>query len=94
MKRIPLVLSLAATLALLAGCYSSGVERNWGRAQRVNFTAQVANPEAPASLEVPGDMDPSSSEQAMAGHRKRSADKIEQQQMPSLISIGTSISER
>ena len=93
MTRTTLLLTMVMSIALLAGCYSSGVDRNWGRAQRINFTAQVKHPEAPATLDAPTGLDARTGEMAMAGHRKRAAQKNERATPASLISIGTSIGE-
>ena len=94
MNRIPLLICLAAALSLLTGCYTSGVEQNWGRAQRINFAAQVKHPEAPQTLDRPTGLDPTSAEQAINGHRERTADKTDKQVLPTLIGIGTGFGER
>ena len=92
-RNTPLLLALTASIALLAGCYSSGVERNWGRSQRVNFTAQTKHPEAPKTLEEPTGLDPISAAQAMSTHRQQTAKKGKTQQPPSLTDILTGIGE-
>ena len=92
MTRNTLLITMALSITFLAGCYGSGVDRNWGRATRVNYAAQVKHPEAPESLEQSG-LDPATGEQAVAGHRKRSIEKVSQQPPPSVISIGSGIGE-
>ena len=91
MNRTTLLIAMVASVALLAGCYSSGVDRNWGRAQRINFTAQTLYPEAPATLDEPTGLDPETGELAMSGHRKRTVQKTEKATPASLINIGTSL---
>ena len=93
MKRNLLPLAMAAAIIFVTGCYSSGVDRNWGRAYRVKFTALTAAPEAPKSLEVPAGMGAGTAEQTMTSHRKRSVEKSEQQVAPSLISIDQGIGD-
>lgn len=77
MNRNPLLIAMALSITLLAGCYSSGVDRNWGRSNRVNQTAQVKYPEAPETLEQSG-LDAQSTEQATAAHRVRADNKARQ----------------
>lgn len=91
MNRTPLLLGLALAITLLTGCYTSGVEQNWGRSQRVNFAAQVKHPEAPKTLDAPTGLDAVSGEQVIVGHRERTSDKNEKAIVPSLISIGSSL---
>ena len=92
MTRNTLLVTMALSTMFLAGCYGSGVDRNWGRASRVNHTAQVRHPDAPESLDQSG-LDALSGEQAMAGHRQRAIDKVGQQQAPSVANIGSGIGE-
>lgn len=89
-----LLLTMVASITLLAGCYSSGVERNWGRAQRISQTAQIKHPEAPATLDEPTGLDAETGELAMAAHRKRTTQKTERDIPPSLVNISESLGER
>ena len=93
MYRKTLFVAMATGALLLAGCYSSGVDRNWGRAHRVNTTAQTKHPDAPQSLEQSG-LDGVTAQQAMANHRERTVDKVSQTPAASVINIGTGIGEQ
>ena len=64
MTRNTLLVTMALSTMFLAGCYGSGVDRNWGRATRVNTTAQIRHPDAPDSLEQSG-LDAATGQQAM-----------------------------
>ena len=92
MIRNTLLVTMAVAITFLSGCYASGVDRNWGRATRINYTAQIANPDAPETLEPTG-LDPATGEQAIDGHRKRSVDKVRDTKPASVINIGTDLGE-
>ena len=91
MTRTIRTLILATTLCSfgLAGCYASGVTRNWGRSYNTNFKHMPANPEAPAELDGPTGLYAATGEAAMARHRANAAAGRTAQDMPSFIQIGT-----
>ncbi len=95
MTKINRSLAIAAALSvvILAGCYSSGVDRNWGRAYRANFKHQIADTEAPATLDAPTGLDPASGEAAIRLHRERAETK-KSDALPSVINIGSGIGSR
>ena len=92
MTRNTLLVAMALSITLLSGCYASGVDRNWGRSTRIQYTAQIANPEAPESLEPTG-LDPRTGEQAMEAHRQRSIDKVTATEPASVINIGSDLGD-
>jgi len=92
MTRNTLLIAMALSITFLAGCYGSGVDRNWGRSNRVNYTAQVKHPEAPESLELSG-LDAQSTEQAMETHRTRTVNKTTQILAPTVIGTNRGIGE-
>ena len=94
MIRNTLFIAMVASITVLAGCYSSGVDRNWGRAQRISHTAQTKYPEAPATLDAPTGLDAVTGEGVTAAHRKRAKQKTDKEQPPSLVSIGMGLGER
>jgi hypothetical protein len=89
LKSLALLLTLSGVA--LAGCYKeAGVTRNWGKSNHSNFGKMVANPEAPASLDVPTGLDPASAEGVMTKHRKgETSERRPQQMAPSIIEIGS-----
>jgi hypothetical protein len=88
LKSLAVLLSLSGVA--LAGCYKEvGVTRNWGKSNNSNFAKMVADPEAPASLDVPMGLDAGSVEGMMTKHRKgETSDRQPQQMAPSIIEIG------
>jgi hypothetical protein len=77
------------SLFLLAGCYSSGVERNWGRSYRTNFKHMTANPEAVPVPDEPVGIDPQTAEIASQVHRKGEAGGTQQAEVADFVEIGT-----
>lgn len=88
LKSLALLLTLSGVA--LAGCYKeTGITRNWGKSTHSNFGKMVADPDAPASLDVPVGLDPASAEGVMTKHREGEASGQQPPQMaPSIIEIG------
>ena len=80
---------LSVSAFLLAGCYASGVERNWGRSYRTNFKHMTASPEAVPVPDEPVGLDPETAEIAAQVHRKAERGGTQQPEVPDFIQIGT-----
>ena len=82
--RVGLGVALIAFSTLSNGCLHSRVDENWGKSYEAQVALQTADPDAPATTESVGSLDPETGKR-VAERYYEGQEKQKQRQAPSIV---------